>query len=258
MKHPLTEQEIRQLLKKDDSIRSLDIPKGTLVTPSALEFLNMNNITLNFTEGEGRREEPLAENLPGAPPVYYGPDGTKYDTKPEELTHLCGNQLTEKDNPVIVFRGKLDKLCAVILEAQLLGEEKENRAYVNDLQQIMNFVRTILPAEYKGAPLGDFHILGLSSRDLRERSQHPDKYFGRKHLLMDAGVGALSLRLNFLRTVVREAELAAITAFRDPSKPSLSKREDIIEALNRLSSLFYILMYKYLPKNYSGSGIAGI
>ena len=258
MKHPLTEQEIRQLLKKDGSIRSLDISKGTLVTPSALEFLKMNNITLNFTEGDAETAAPETETSPGKPSVYYGPDGTQYDTKPEELTHLCGNQLTEKDNPVIIFRGKLDKLCAVILEAQLLGEEKENRAYVNDLQEIMNFVRTILPAEYKGTPLGDFRILGLSSRDLRERSQHPDRYFGRKHLLMDVGIGPLSLRLNLLRTVVREVELAAITAFRDSSAPSRSRREDIIEALNRLSSLFYILMYKYLPKNYSGTGSSGI
>ena len=260
MKHPLTELEIRQLLKKDGSIRSLDIPKGTIVTPSALEFLNMNSITLNFTEGNDNTAIPETEARPGGgpPSVYYGPDGTQYDTKPEELTHLCGNQLIEKDNPVIVFRGRLDKLCAMILEAQLLGEEKENRAYVNDLQEIMNFVRTILPAEYKGTPLADFRILGLSSRDLRERSQHPDRYFGRKHLLMDVGVGTLSLRLNLLRTVVREAELAAITAFRDPAAPSRSRREDIIEALNRLSSLFYILMYKYLPKNYSGAGNAGI
>ena len=258
MKHPLTEQEIRLLLKKDGSIRSLDIPRGTLVTPSALEFLKMNGISLNFTEGDAKTATTETETSAGVPSCYYGPNGEKYDTKPEELTHLHGNQLTEKDNPVIVFRGKLDKLCAVILEAQLLGEEKQNRAYVNDLQEIMNFVRTILPAEYKGSPLGDFRILDLSSRDLRERSQHPDRYFGRRHLLMDVGIGALSLRLNLLRTIVREAELAAITAFRDPASPSMSRREDIIEALNRLSSLFYILMYKYLPKDYSGAGNAGI
>lgn len=182
----------------------------------------------------------------------------KRDAKPEELTHLYGNRLTEKDNPVIVFRGKLDKLCAVILEAQLLGEEKENRAYVNDLQEILNFVRAILPAEYKGTPLGDFRILGLSSAEIREQSHHPDRYFGRRHLLMDAAMGSLSLRLNLLRTLVRETELAAITAFRDPAAPSVSLREDIIEALNRLSGLFYILMYKYLPTNYSSSGDAGI
>ena len=259
MKHPLTEQDIRLLLKKDGSIRSLNVSRGTLVTPSALEFLKMNNIALNFTEGEENNTAlPEAAPPPGMPVEYIGPAGEKLNAKPEELTHLYGKQLTEKDNPVIIFRGKLDKFCAMILEAQILGEEKGNRAFVSDLQEIMEFTRTILPAEYRGSPLGEFRILGLSSRDLRERSQNPDRYFGRKHLLMDSHMGALTVRLNLLRTVAREAEVAAVTAFHDPAAPSKSRRADIVEALNRLSSLFYILMYKYLPKDYSSSGKAGI
>jgi len=172
-------------------------------------------------------------------PADTGPHGEHTDSKPEELTCLYGNQLTEKDNPVIVFRGKLDTLCAMILEAQLLGEEQENRAFVDDMREILDFTRSLLPAEYKGAPLGDFRLLGLSSEDLRERSHYPEKYFGRGHLLMHHSMGPLCLRLNLLRTVVRETELAAVTALRD--------RKDIVEALNRLSSLLYILIYKYLP-----------
>ncbi|GHV94721.1 hypothetical protein AGMMS50293_10410 [Spirochaetia bacterium] len=177
--------------------------------------------------------------------------GEKLDSKPEELTHLYGNQLTGKDNPVIVFRGKLDKLCAMILEAQILGEERENRAYVNDLQEILEFVRSLFPAEYKGTSLGEFRLLEMSSGDIRERSHHPEKYFGRKHLLTDYTMGALSIRLNLLRTITRETELAAVSALRNPPdspEPSRCRREDIVEALNRLSSLFYILMYKYLPQ----------
>jgi ethanolamine utilization cobalamin adenosyltransferase len=179
------------------------------------------------------------------------------DSKPEGLTHLYGNQLTEKDNPIIAFRGKLDKLCAMILEAQLLGEEKENRAFVDDLQEILEFTRSLLPAEYKCIPLGEFSILGLSSKELREQSHHPEKYFGHEHLLMHRSMGALCLRLNLLRTVTREVELAAVTTLRNlpkPPDPTRRCREDIVEALNRLSSLFYILIFKYLPKDYSPVG----
>jgi len=172
------------------------------------------------------------------------------DSKPETMTHLYGNQLTEKDHPVIVFRGKLDNLCAMIMEAQLLGAEKENIEFINDMQEILEFVRSLLPAEYKGVPLGDFRLLGLSSSEIRERSYYPEKYFGRKHLLMHHSMGALCLRLNLLRTTVRETELAAVKALRD--------RKDIVQALNRLSSLFYVLIYKYLPKDYSPAGDAGI
>ena len=177
------------------------------------------------------------------------------------MTHLYGNRLTEKDNPVIVFRGKLDSLCAMILEAQVLGEEKENNDFVNDLQEILEFVSSLLAVEYKCVPLGEFRILGYSSKELRERSHNTEKYFGYKRLLMHHSMGALSLRLNLLRAAARETELAAAVILRDPivynpaaceSQDAARRcRKDIVEALNRLSSLFYILIYKYLPKNYS-------
>ncbi|MDR0447588.1 MAG: hypothetical protein LBH07_02860 [Treponema sp.] len=280
MKHPLTEQDIRQLLKKDGSLHSLCISKGTLVTPSALEFLKMHGISLDFSDNAGEESETEECRAEG----YIGLQGEKLDSKPEELTHLYGNLLTKKDNPVIAFRGKLDKLCAMILEAQLLGQERENRAFVNDMQEVLEFVRSLLPAEYKCTPLKEFRLLGFSSGELRKRSHNPEKYFGRKHLLMHYSMGALCLRLNLLRTQVREAELAAVTTLRDslnPGNPSDSGiplnsgdppnstdsidptkcwycREDIVKALNRLSSLFYILIYKYLPKDYSPTGNAGI
>jgi ethanolamine utilization cobalamin adenosyltransferase len=190
--------------------------------------------------------------------VYYGLKGEKLDAKPETLTHLYGNHLTEKDNPVIVFRGKLDKLTAMILEAQILGGENENHAFVNDLREILEFARGLLPAEYKGTPVGEFRLLGFTSGDLRERSHHPEKYFGHPHLLTDCSMGALSVRLNLLRTVTRETELAAVSAFKDEAAPEKSRRPDIVEALNRLSALFYVLMFKYLPENYSPAGSAGI
>jgi ethanolamine utilization cobalamin adenosyltransferase len=258
MGHPLTEQELRTRLKRDVSIRSIDVPRGTVVTPSALEYVKMTGITLNFIDGETNTAAAEAVKEPGKPPVYYGLKGEVLDSKPEMLTHLYGNQLIEKDNPVIRFRGMLDKLSALILEAQVLGEERKNTAFVQDLQEILEFVRTLLPAEYKGTVLGEFRVLGLNSRELRERSHHPERYFGRKHLLMDYTMGALSVRLNLLRTAVRETELAAVSAFKDEKDPVNSRRLDIVEALNRLSSLFYILMYKYLPENYSSVGSAGI
>jgi len=184
------------------------------------------------------------------------------------MTHLYGNQLTEKDNPVIVFRGKLDSLCAMILEAQVLGEEKGNREFVNDLQEILEFVRSLITVEYKCVPLDEFRILGYNSKELRERSYNPEKYSGRKHLLMHYSMGALPLRLNLLRTAARETELAATVILRDDIflNPAVSVsqdtvrrcRKDIVEALNRLSSLFYILIYKYLPKDYSPAGDSGI
>ncbi|MDR3130107.1 MAG: hypothetical protein LBU18_01015 [Treponema sp.] len=164
------------------------------------------------------------------------------------MTHLYGNKLTWKDDPVIVFRGKLDNFAAMILEAQILGEEKGNSAFIQDLGGILEFTRGLLSAEYRGTPLGEFHLLGFSSREVREQSHHPEKYLGRGHPLIEYAMGPLSLRLNLLRTAVREVELAAVPAFKDEAAPGKFRRLDIMEALNRLSSLFYILMFKYLPE----------
>ncbi|MDR2246507.1 MAG: hypothetical protein LBE17_07555 [Treponema sp.] len=190
--------------------------------------------------------------------MYCGLNGEKTDAKPETLTHLYGSQLALKDNPIIVFRGKLDGLTAMILEAQLLGEEKKNRAFIRDLQEILEFTRSLLSSEYKGTPVGEFRVLGFSSGELREWSHHPEKHFGHRHLLMDYTMGALSLRLNLLRTAARETEVAAVSAFKDETDPAKSRRPDIAEALNRLSSLFYVLMFKYLPEDYTPAGNAGI
>jgi len=194
--------------------------------------------------------------------------GENSGAKPEDMTHLYGNRLIEKDNPVVIFRGKLDSLCAMILEAQVLGEEKENRGFVNDLQGILEFVRSLLPVEYNCVSLGEFRILGYSAKELRERSNNPEKYFDRKHLLLHYSMGALSLRLNLLRAAARETELAATAMLRDPITYNSaacesqdiagSCRKDIVKALNRLSSLFYILIYKYLPEDYSPTGESGI
>ena len=54
--------------------------------------------------------------------------------------------------------------------------------------------------------------------------------------------------LNKLRTLTRESELVAYRAFKD--EYGQATREDLIRALNRLSSLFWIMMFKYLTDQY--------
>jgi ethanolamine utilization cobalamin adenosyltransferase len=63
---------------------------------------------------------------------------------------------------------------------------------------------------------------------------------GHEHLVPDASHGPDVARLNWLRAMSREVELAAMQVF---ARPDLSvEREDLILALNRLSSAFYVLM----------------
>jgi ethanolamine utilization cobalamin adenosyltransferase len=255
---PLTEQDIRAILKKNERLRVLTIPKDTLITPSAAEYLRTKQITLSYGEDDSFIVPPSGSDPQHTPPqglenplarVFYGPDGGTFDHKSESMTHLQGNHLVYKDHPVIIWRGKLDSLTALIIEAQELGAEQGNQAFVEDLQEILGFVRSLLPCEYKNIPLKPVQLLGFSSEEIRDRSHNPRKYYGYPHILCDFRMGSLSIRLNRLRTAVRETELAAAAAFR--SGNGTPNREDIIEALNRLSSLFYILMYTYLPKGFT-------
>ncbi len=68
-----------------------------------------------------------------------------------------------------------------------------------------------------------------------------------KHILPNYSMGRIALELNALRSGVREAEIAAVKAFR---KEEAVEREDLITALNRLSSCVYIMMLKYLNGAY--------
>jgi ethanolamine utilization cobalamin adenosyltransferase len=200
------------------------------------------------TEEEIRLEE-------RQPAVFYGPAGEVFTAKPEAMTHLQGNNLVYKDHPRIIWRGKLDSLTAMILEAQVLGREKGNQEYVTDLQEILEFLRRLLSCEYKDIPVEEFRLLGLTAPELKARSHNPLKYYGHRHLLIEYPMGALCVRLNTLRTAVREVELAAAAAFK--SAEGKPVREDIIKALNRTSSLFYLMIYKYLPRDFSPAS-AGI
>lgn len=74
---------------------------------------------------------------------------------------------------------------------------------------------------------------------MRERSHHPKKYFGIDHTPLSYSHGPIAAKLHHLRAKSREVELYANRAFTDET--GACSRTDLIQALNRLSSAFYIL-----------------
>ena len=90
--------------------------------------------------------------------------------------------------------------------------------------------------------VAEVRLCGLTDAELREHSHFPDKYYGQPHFLPAYTDGEAILRLNRLRTKVREAELACCRAFADAD--GKLRRVDILQALNRLSSLCWILMIR--------------
>jgi ethanolamine utilization cobalamin adenosyltransferase len=99
--------------------------------------------------------------------------------------------------------------------------------------------------------VGDFTLGGLNEKDLREQSYHPSQYFGMRHFLPTYQHGEMTAHLNKLRTLARKTEIVAFKAFK--AEDGTVTREDIIRAFNRLSSFFWIMMFKYLTGKYNES-----
>jgi ethanolamine utilization cobalamin adenosyltransferase len=153
------------------------------------------------------------------------------------MTSLSGNRLVSKAHGRIAFRGAVDSLEAEIIEAQILAEELGETWYRESLAGILSCLRDILASEVKETPLTPPRFFGLSSDEIRRRSHDVKGTFGFEHPLPDYTMGPLAARLNLLRARVREAELLAVRVF----GPGEDEREDLILAMNRLSSALYWL-----------------
>ena len=243
----LTENDLRSHPPAPGA-RQYQVEEGTFVTESARSWLEKRDIQLVILpKGRmcgGMSRTPLPDRgsrtyLDAATGLPLGRE------KPEEMTHLRGNLLVKKSSPRIAFRGKLDSLEAAILEAQALAHRQNAPAVRDGLGEVLEQVRLVLGAEVKDQPLEEVPILGMDQARLRQVSHNVKGAFGIDHPLPSWEMGELALRLNTLRTQVRETELAAAVAFEAPGE---TPRPDIIRALNRLSSAVYILFCKLLAE----------
>ena len=252
----LTEISLRSQFFKNriqDSI--LKLPKGTILTPSAKSYLNEKKINVQFVDKDLEMKDKNNEQMnkshhqhsnSESPSRYRLLQGGFIDEKPEHMTALHSNILVYKDHDRIKLRGKLDSLESKIIASQL--ELSKNPKLTKDLSEVLNLVKNILKSEVLGEPLPTLHVIGLNEKEIRDMSHHPKKYFGIDHFYPDYTLGKEVVILNTLRTNVRETELAAYQAFK--KEDGGTYREDIILALNRLSSLIWIMMFKCQTDDY--------
>ncbi|WP_164214830.1 cobalamin adenosyltransferase [Virgibacillus sp. YIM 98842] len=252
----LTESLLRsRFLNKQLNEPVLELPMGTILTPSAKSYLQEKRIDFTFVEKNKAEENKAAEatvyeqpKKSDSPMKYRVIQGGYLDEKPEHMTALHSNLLVYKDHPRIIFRGKLDSLEAKMIEAQWNIAENNYSSLADDLSEVLGFVREILRAEVLEEDLGEFRLLHMDEKEIREMSHHPEKYFGIGDFTPDFQMGAGIVALNAVRTAVRETELAAYQAFK--KEDGTTARDDIILALNRLSSLCYCLMVKFRAGHY--------
>ena len=212
------EKAVRENLRSRREGRVFYLGTRDTLTPSARELLRREGIPILPAE-EAR---PHRWQLSG---------GGYLEEKPEHMTCLVGDLLVEKIHPRIRFRGAIDTLEAELL---LCGPETA---------PVLELARRLIRCEVLDEPVGDVTLFGLNEAEQRRRSQLPQEYYGIPHFMPDYSDPEPVLRLNRCRCAARAAELAACEAFRTPD--GTLSREDIVKALNRMSSMLYILMLQH-------------
>lgn len=222
------EQAVRANIRNRDGKRVYYLGKGDQLTSTARDFLRRERI----------------EILPGSqarPERYRLLSGGYAEEKPEHMTHLNGEVLVLKTHPRIRFRGKMDTLEAELILCQLIPGAPEGA-----LGEILDLSRKILRCDVLEEPLRQDTLCGLTQAEQRERSHMPQDYYGQPHFMPQASDGPVIAGLNRARCFAREAELAAVEAFSNRDGNLI--REDIPKALNRMSSMLYLLMIQEKAK----------
>ena len=219
-----TEQNVRDNIRNREGKRVFYLRDTDRLTSGARDFLRRERIEI-LPAQQAKPEHYLLEN------------GAVLSEKPEHMTHLHGNVLVNKTHPRIAFRGKMDLLEAEIMLCQLKVPE-----FRKELGEILTHARFLLRCEVLDEPVPEQKLCGMTEQELRRQSHFPQDHYGQPHFMPEYTDGEDILRLNRLRCIARQAELAAARAFTD-EKGNCTRR-DLMRSLNRLSSMVYILMIR--------------
>ena len=220
-----TEDMVRQNLRNREGKRVFFLGKGDTLTPGARDFLSRERIAILPAET-------------AKPDCYRMLNGAYFTEKPEQMTHLNGDYLVRKTHPRIRFRGAMDSLEAELLlcALHLSGQPRK------DLEEILNLARMLIRCDVMEEPVPGGKLCGLTESEIRSHSHRPQDFYGQTHFMPQLSDGEEILLLNRCRTAARAAELAAAAAFTDEN--GCATRLDILRALNRMSSMIYILMIR--------------
>ena len=217
------ETEVRANIRNRDGKRVFYLGKGDQLTASARDWLTRERVAI----------------LPAdqaKPDTYRLLSGGFAAEKPEHMTHLNAQVLVPKTHPRIAFRGAMDSLEAELMLCQL----KLDKPFRDRVGEILDFARGLIRCDVLEEPVKGDTLCGLTESEQRLRSHRPQEFYGQAHFMPEAADGEEVLWLNRARTAARAAELVAVHAFTD--RDGNPTRPDILRAMNRMSSMLYILM----------------
>ncbi len=220
-----TEKAARDNVRNREGRRVFYLGKTDTLTPGARDWLRRERIEILPAELAGRER-------------YRLPGGGFSEDKPEHMTHLNAEFLVPKTHPRIRFRGAMDTLEAELILAQLAleGEVREQ------VGEILRLARRLIRCDVLEEPVGEVTLCDLTEQEQRKRSHFPQEFYGQPHFMPEWSDGMAIARLNRARCAAREAEVKAVEAFAD--REGIPTRPDILQALNRMSSMLYVLMIR--------------
>ena len=224
-----TKEAVKANLRNRDGKRVFFLGKGDQMTSDARDFLSRERI-------------PILSAEQARPERYKLLSGGYAEGKPEHMTHLNGDVLVHKTHPRIKFRGAVDTLEAELLLCQQDADTQTKQ----QLGEILTLARNLVRWDVLEEPVKEEKLMGLTQQELRERSHRPQDFYGQPHFMPSAEDGRLLLQINRARCAARAAELAAVDAFCD--REGNPDREDILRAMNRLSSGLYLVMIQLKAK----------
>lgn len=216
------ETAVKANIRNREGKRVFFLGKGDQLTTSARDFLTRERIDIR--PGETAKIE-----------TYQLLGGGFVTEKPEHMTHLYGDVLVSKTHPRIAFRGAIDTL-----EAELLLAAQAAPRWQKALKEILEQSRKLIRYDVLNQPVEEEKLCGFTEAEIRKRSHFPEKYYNQPHFMPEVSDGPQLLQLNRARCAARQAELLAVAAFCD--REGVPTRPDIIKALNRMSSMLYLLM----------------
>ena len=127
-------------------------------------------------------------------------------------------------------------------QAELLLAMHGCRESKQALSEILDFSHSLIRDEVLEQEIERKTLCGMSPEEIRQASHFPQDFYGIPHFMPSGEDSMEILLLNKARCAAREAELAGVQAFSD--RDGKITRPDLIKALNRMSSMLYILMIK--------------
>jgi len=231
------------------------LPADSRLTPAARDVLNSRQIRIRYSDERGRVFVDAAGggNDEARQQVHPLTSSATHETahcllcqqtvgkKPDALTHLNASTLVAKNDPRIAFRGRVD---SAIAHAVLLQTQWQAESAAPALQRMLADIRAalgnVLRCETLAEPMLPITVGDYDEAQIHAVSHNPLKHLGHDHIVPALEHGLTVARLNLLRAVIREAEVAGAQAF--IGRDFAIARGDLLQGLNRLSSAVYVLM----------------